>query len=156
MKKEHLYSLTITWTGNIGTGTSGYRNYERRHIISTDNKPDLLASADPVFRGDKTKYNPEELFIASLSSCHMLWFLHLCAEHGIVVTDYVDKPAGIMLETENGGGKFREVTLYPVVTVKDQISLDKLNDLHEKANELCFIANSVNFPVKHVATGKIT
>ena len=155
MPKEHLYALSITWTGNKGTGTSGYNSYDRSHLISADNKPGILASSDPAFRGDKNKYNPEELLVASLSSCHMLWFLHLCAANGVIVTDYIDNPTGVMTETENGGGKFKEVTLNPVVTVKDGNSLNQLNDLHQKANQLCFIANSVNFPVNHHPTGKV-
>lgn len=154
MNKEHFYSLTLRWTGNSGTGTASYHSYERSHIISADNKPDILASSDPSFRGDNTKYNPEELLVASLSRCHMLWFLHLCAESGIVVLDYTDNPTGVMTEAENGAGKFKEVTLAPIVTVKDPNSIDKLERLHKKANELCFIANSVNFKVKHKGTAK--
>ncbi|MDT3739009.1 MAG: OsmC family protein [Candidatus Kapabacteria bacterium] len=155
MNKEHTYRLTIKWTGNTGTGTSGYRSYKRSHIISADNKQDISASTDAAFQGDKTKYNPEELLVASLSSCHMLWFLHLCADCGIVVMDYIDCPIGIMTETENGGGRFKEVILNPVVTVSGSNSLDKLNELHQKANELCFIANSVNFPVRHNPKGLV-
>ncbi|MEI6752282.1 MAG: OsmC family protein [Paludibacter sp.] len=156
MNKEHFYKLTVQWTGNKGNGTLNYRAYERNHVISADNKETILASADPAFRGDKTKYNPEELLLASISSCHMLWFLHLCADNGIIVIDYIDNPTGIMEETENGGGKFKEVILNPIVTVNDITSPDKLNDLHKKANELCFIANSVNFIVKHNPTAKMT
>lgn len=154
MNKEHLYKLTVQWTGSKGNGTLNYRAYERNYVISADNKASLLASADPAFRGDKTKYNPEELLLASLSGCHMLWFSHLCADNDVIVIDYIDSPTGIMEETKNGGGKFKEVTLNPVVTVNDTASLDKLDDLHKKANELCFIANSVNFTVKHHPTGK--
>ena len=147
--KEHVYTLTIQWTGNKGEGTLDYTSYERDHTISADGKQEIPASSDPAFRGDKTRYNPEELFVASLSSCHMLWFLHLCARKGVVVTDYTDKPTGIMVETKNGGGKFREVTLNPTITVTDASMTDKIDELHRKANELCFIANSVNFPVYH-------
>ncbi len=152
--KEHAYKLTIKWTGNRGNGTSDYRSYGRDHVISTDNKPDILGSADPAFRGDRTKYNPEELLIAALSSCHMLWFLHFCADRGIVVMDYTDNPTGIMTETESGNGQFREVTLNPIVTITDKTMLDKLDGLHEKAHEFCFIANSVNFPVRLVTIAK--
>lgn len=155
MSKQHFYSLNITWTGNKGTGTFDYRSYERSHTISAGNKPEISASSDPAFRGDKTRYNPEELLIASLSSCHMLWFLHLCVDNGIIVTSYTDNATGIMIETEDGGGRFKEVTLTPVVTVKDESSLNRLDDIHKKANELCFIANSVNFPVKHQASAVV-
>jgi organic hydroperoxide reductase OsmC/OhrA len=134
MKKEHNYTITIEWTGNKGTGTSNYKAYERGHSIFVENKEPILGSSDPAFLGDKTKYNPEELIIASISSCHMLWYLHLCSEAGVVVTDYMDKATGIMMETSNGGGKFTEVTLHPIVFVSD-ISMEvKANELHKKAN----------------------
>ena len=109
----------------------------------------IPASSDPAFRGNKTRYNPEELLVASLSSCHMLWYLHLCSEAGVVVTDYKDDATGLMEETANGGGHFTEVILKPVVTVTDSSMIEKANALHAKANELCFIANSVNFKVRH-------
>ncbi len=154
MLGQHHYNVTIQWTGNKGTGTDNYKNYERSHQIIIENKPDISGSSDPAFRGDKTKHNPEELLVATLSSCHMLWYLHLCAEAGIIVLDYNDNATGIMVETSNGGGKFSEVTLNPVVTVSDNSMVDKANKLHKKANELCFIANSVNFPVIHNPTAK--
>jgi organic hydroperoxide reductase OsmC/OhrA len=156
MGKEHVYNLSLKWTGNSGNGTSHYRSYERNHKIWKENKAEILASSDPEFRGDKTKYNPEELLVASLSSCHMLWFLHLCANNGVIVVDYMDKPRGIMVETENGGGRFKEVTLNPTVTVTESTMIDKLDEIHKKANELCFIANSVNFPVYHKPTCLVT
>ena len=154
MSANHLYQARIEWTGNKGSGTEHYKNYERSHTITIDGKPEILASSDPAFRGDKLKYNPEELLVASLSSCHMLWYLHLCAEAGVIVTEYVDHATGIMAETSNGGGHFIEVILKPVVTVTEKRMIDKANELHKKANERCFIANSVNFPVKHVAAAK--
>jgi organic hydroperoxide reductase OsmC/OhrA len=148
--KHHHYKTTIQWTGNKGTGTSGYRDYERSHTISVENKPMIEGSSDPAFRGDKTKYNPEEMFLSSLSSCHMLWYLHFCSEAGIIVTEYVDQATGIMEETNTGSGRFTEVTLHPTVTVKDKSMIEKAIELHHKANEFCFIANSVNFSVKHI------
>lgn len=156
MIKEHIYNLTIKWTGNNGNGTIDYRSYERYHTIWTDNKVEILASSDPAFRGDKTKYNPEEFLVASLSSCHMLWFLHLCADNGVIVTNYLDKPEGVMIETENGGGRFKEVTLNPTITVTDIAMVDKIDEIHRKANELYFIANSVNFPVYHKSNCLVT
>lgn len=149
MKGQHHYSLTIQWTGNTGTGTSAYREYERSHSIIVDNKAEILASSDPNFRGDKTKHNPEELFLASISSCHMLWYLHLCAEAGIIVKDYTDSANGVMTETPDGGGKFTEVTLNPVVTITDLSKKELAVQLHHNANKLCFIANSLNFQVRH-------
>lgn len=150
--KNHHYKTTIQWTGNRGSGTSSYRDYERSHTISAENKPVIEASSDPAFRGDKTKYNPEEMLLSSLSSCHMLWYLHFCSEAGIIVTDYVDHATGIMEETNNGSGHFVEVTLHPIVTLQNEEMTEKAKELHHKANEFCFIANSVNFPVKHIPT----
>jgi organic hydroperoxide reductase OsmC/OhrA len=155
MKGQHHYSLTVKWTGNTGTGTLNYSSFERSHSILIDRKNEILGSADPVFRGDKTKHNPEDLLLASISSCHMLWYLHLCAVAGIVVTDYVDNATALMTETANGG-KFSEATLHPVVTITNVLMTDKANELHRKANEACFIANSVNFPVYHKPACKTT
>ena len=149
MSKEHIYNLTLDWTGNKGLGTKGYRSYERSHIIQINGKPDILASSDPSFLGDPTKHNPEELLLSSLSSCHMLWYLHLCSDEGIIVLEYHDSATGKMTETEHGGGKFLSVTLSPNVIIEDDSLIEKANILHKKANELCFIANSVNFPVHH-------
>jgi organic hydroperoxide reductase OsmC/OhrA len=149
MNGQHNYSLTVRWTGNIGTGTSSYKEFERSHSILVENKVAILGSSDPAFRGDKTKHNPEELLLASVSSCHMLWYLHLCAVAGIVVTDYIDNATAIMVETENGGGKFTEATLNPIVTITEISMTEKANELHKKANDLCFVANSLNFPVYH-------
>jgi organic hydroperoxide reductase OsmC/OhrA len=150
MSREHHYKTIIQWTGNKGTGTSGYRDYERSHVISTENKTVIDGSSDPAFRGDKTKHNPEDLFLSSLSACHMLWYLHFCSEAGIIVTDYTDEATGIMTETASGSGHFTEVTLHPAVTVAEASMMEKAEQLHHKANEYCFIANSVNFPVKHI------
>ncbi|WP_418122676.1 OsmC family protein [Chryseobacterium sp. PTM-20240506] len=155
MNKEHYYSTSIEWTGNKGTGTSGYRNYDRSYTISIENKVTIDGSSDPAFRGDKTKHNPEELFLASLSSCHMLWYLHFCSEAGVILTEYTDKATGIMAETANGSGHFTEVTLHPEIIVTDESMIEKAVELHQKANEFCFIANSVNFKVKHSPTVQV-
>ncbi|WP_185209036.1 OsmC family protein [Chryseobacterium sp. C3] len=148
--KNHQYKITVRWTGNTGKGTSSYRDYERSHEISAENKVLIEASSDPAFRGDKTKYNPEEMLLSSVSSCHMLWYLHFCSEAGVVVTDYNDFPTGIMTELANGSGHFTEVILHPEVTVSEESMIEKATELHQKANEFCFIANSVNFPIKHI------
>jgi len=147
MSREHSYSVNIRWTGNTGTGTTDFRGYKRDHEISIAGKPTIPASSDPTFRGDRTRYNPEELLVASLSACHMLWYLHLSAEAGIVVTDYHDDATGAMLETDDGGGHFTQVTLRPVVKVAGEVDPELAGRLHERAHHLCFIANSVNFPV---------
>ena len=147
--KEHHYKITITWTGNQGKGTASYTAYDRNHTISTNNKPVIPGSSDPAFRGDVTRYNPEELLVASLSSCHMLWFLHLCSTEGVIVMEYLDDATGTMEETPDGGGHFTEVTLFPVITVANDEMIARADALHEKANELCFIARSCNFPIHH-------
>ena len=146
---HHEYEVTVKWTGDRGYGTLSYKSYERSHTIAVDNKSDILGSSDPAFRGDKTKHNPEELFLASLSSCHMLWYLHLCAEAGVEIVAYEDKATGTMVETPDGGGHFIAVTLNPAVIVTAASMVEKANELHKKANERCFIARSVNFPVHH-------
>jgi organic hydroperoxide reductase OsmC/OhrA len=149
MSTLHAYKSKITWTGNTGTGTLDYKTYERSHIISIENKADIQATSDPAFRGDKTKHNPEDLFLSSLSSCHMLWYLHLCTTAGINVVAYEDNAVGIMEEFNNGNGKFTEVTLYPLATITDATKIEKANALHHETNTMCFIANSCNFKVKH-------
>ena len=148
MEKEHQYKLQIKWTGNRGTGTSDYKGYDRSHSIIVDNKVEILGSSDAPFMGDVTKHNPEDLLLASLSSCHMLWYLHLCADAGIIVTDYVDNPTGILTQNSTGSGRFTEVILNPIVTVTEKSMIESANELHTKAHEFCFIANSVNFEVK--------
>ena len=151
----HHYKLKMQWTGNGGTGTSHYRAYQRNHTISFENKPDLLASADPTFRGDPNKYNPEELLLAALSGCHMMSFLHVCVNAGVVVTAYEDHAIATMTVNSDGSGQFTEVTLHPIVTVSEAAMISKVNDLHEKANKLCFIANSCNFPIHHISVCNI-
>jgi len=148
MSKDHKYRTIIEWTGNRGEGTKSYKAYDRSHRITVDNKSLIEASSDPAFMGDATKYNPEELLLASLSSCHMLWYLHLCSDNGIIVVDYKDEATGTMVETASGG-HFTEVILHPLVTITDETKIEKANELHHAANKHCFIANSCNFPVKH-------
>ena len=156
MGKDHHYSISIKWTGNNGPGTTGYRSYERSHIINGENKPDIPGSSDPDFRGDESRYSPEDLLVASLSSCHMLWYLHLCSDNGIVVVSYEDHAKGIMIEESNGSGRFKEVVLNPVVTVSENSMIPMANELHKRANELCFIANSCNFPVHHQSVCRVS
>lgn len=145
--KTHTYQTTVRWTGNLGTGTSAYRAYSRDHEIQSPGKPPIPASSDPAFHGDASRYNPEELLVASLSTCHMLWYLHLSAVNKIVVLDYEDHPEGRMEETADGGGRFLEVTLRPQITITPESDLDVAKQLHHDAHEKCFVANSVNFPV---------
>lgn len=146
--KEHTYKLVMEWTGNTGEGTRTYRGYKRDHSISIEGKPDLLCSSDPNFRGDPSRYNPEELLVASLSSCHMLWYLHLCSENQVNVVAYKDTPIGWMQEHEDGSGEFTRVELRPMVRVAAGSDAAKAHALHTKAHHLCFIARSMNFPVE--------
>lgn len=144
----HRYETTVTWTGNLGTGTSGYRDYSRNHEIQAPGKSAAIAgSSDAAFRGEGTRYNPEELLVASLSSCHMLWMLHLCAAAGITVLSYTDIASGSMQENEDGSGEFTSVTLRPVMNMADPARMADALHLHEQAQALCFIARGVKFPV---------
>ena len=147
MARRHSYAATITWTGNTGTGTSGYRNYERSYDISASQKSTIAGSSDPAFRGDRTRWNPEDLLLASLSACHQLWYLHLCADAGVVVNTYVDEAVGVMEESVDGSGQFVEVTLSPKVSVAPGSDKAKALSLHHDAHAKCFIARAVNFPV---------
>ena len=187
---RHEYKVEIDWCGNDGAGTRTYAEYRRDHTISIAGKPVLPGSSDPAFRGDASRYNPEELLVASLAACHMLWYLHLCADAGVVVTGYRDHPSGVMkLNSDgsgaftaatlrprvtitaasdagivvtryrdeaagmlslnpNGSGAFTEVTLRPRVAVSPESDFVRALALHEEAHRLCFIAASVNFPVR--------
>ena len=145
-RREHRYNPTVVWTGNTGTGTSGYKAYSRDHVISVAGRPDILGSSDPAFRGDAARHNPEDMLVAALSTCHMLWYLHLAAEAAVIVTGYRDAPVGIMVEDRERGGWFERVALHPEVTIAagDAATATKL---HEAAHAKCYVANSVNFPV---------
>jgi organic hydroperoxide reductase OsmC/OhrA len=145
---EHRFTVTLKWTGNRGTGTSDYRAYGRQHEITAAGKPPIPGSSTPVFRGDKDRYNPEELLIGALSGCHMLWFLHLCAQAGVAVTAYDDDAQGAMKLNADGSGQFNEVVLRPRVQYAQTPPREQIDALHHRAHELCFIARSVNFPVR--------
>ncbi|MBF4632221.1 OsmC family protein [Clavibacter michiganensis subsp. phaseoli] len=149
MQIEHRYALSLEWTGVRGSGTSDYRSYGRDHVVRAAGKPDLLGSADRPFRGDVDRWNPEETLISALAQCHLLSYLHAAAMAGVVVVGYSDEPTGTMRQTDDGGGHFVEVTLRPVVTVRDPAHVELATSLHQGASERCFIASSVNFPVHH-------
>jgi organic hydroperoxide reductase OsmC/OhrA len=152
VSREHRYEVAVRWTGNDGSGTTSYRGYGRAHEVSAEGKPPIEGTADPAFLGTPDRWNPEELLVAALSQCHMLSFLALSAGAGVVVTDYVDAATGVMREERGSGGRFTEVVLRPDVTVADPSMIDKAQQLHQRAHEICFIANSVNFPVRHQPT----
>jgi organic hydroperoxide reductase OsmC/OhrA len=144
---QHRYRVDVEWTGNLGTGTDGYRNYSRDHAIRIAGKPELAGSSDPTFRGDSARHNPEDMLVAALSTCHMLSYLHMATVAGVVVTAYADAAEGTMV-TEGDGGRFTEVVLRPVVTISAGSDPGKAEAAHEAAHHACFIANSVNFPVR--------
>ncbi len=148
----HHYSTTLTWTGNDRDGTARYEEYGRGFTVSVDGKGSLQGSADPAFRGDASLFNPEDLLLVAISSCHLLSYLALCARHRISVLAYDDDATAVMELSPDGGGKFTSATLHPRVVVQDVAHVDKAIALHERAHALCFIANSCNFPIAHEAT----
>lgn len=148
MQSEHHFRLALEWTGNRGTGTSGYRDYGRDGIVTAVGKPPIEGSSARVFRGDDDRWNPEELLIAALAECHMLSYLHSAVQHGVNVVAYRDEPTGTMLQ-EGNGGRFAEVTLRPWVQLEDPSQRELADSLHAEASANCFIAASVNFPVRH-------
>lgn len=145
---NHAYEAIVTWTGNRGTGTSGYRDYDRTNEVTADGPPPLPGSSDPAFRGAKDRWNPEQLLLAALAQCHLLAYLHLCADNGVVVVAYTDRARGT-LRTRGGGGAFAEAVLAPRVTVATADMVERAQALHDDAHRACFIAASVNFPVRH-------
>jgi organic hydroperoxide reductase OsmC/OhrA len=153
---EHAYEITVEWRGNRGTGTSDYRSYGRENLVTAEGKAQIEGSADRAFRGNPDRWNPEEMLLAALSQCHLLSYLHVATSHGVVVTAYTDSAVGIMEQTHDGGGHFTGATLRPVVTIEgganpaEAIALAA--SLHQEASEKCFIAASVNFPVRHEPT----
>jgi organic hydroperoxide reductase OsmC/OhrA len=144
---QHSYEVHVDWTGNDGDGTKTYRSYRRDHTIAIDGKPQIPGSSDPSFRGDASRYNPEELLVASLSACHMLWYLHLCAANHLTVLEYQDTACGVMEENEDGSGEFVRVVLKPKVKIAAGDDRAQALALHEEAHGFCFIARSVKFPV---------
>lgn len=158
-KREHHYRVDVLWTGNHGSGTASYRSYARDHEIAspvTPGRPVIPGSSDPAFRGDPERWNPEELFIAAISACHKLWYLHLCAAAGIVVTSYRDEAEGVMAEEADGSGRFVSVALRPQITITDAAKLGKARELHQEAHAKCFIANSITTPVAVEAAISVT
>ncbi|MDI5964882.1 OsmC family protein [Streptomyces sp. SL13] len=151
MTTTHSYEVTVEWTGDRGSGTSDYRAYGRDHEVLADGKPPIAASSDPAFLGDPARWNPEELLLASVAQCHMLWYLHLCAAAGVVVTGYEDRARAVLaVDATGGGGRITGVVLSPEVTVADPADLERAHALHDDVNALCFVARSVSFPITHL------
>ena len=151
MQIQHSYEVAVQWQGNRGTGTSDYKSYGREVLVTAEGKPDIAGSADRAFRGNVERWNPEDMLLAALSECHLLSYLHAAASHGIVVTAYTDSASAIMEQTADGGGHFVSATLRPVVTISAG-DPELAQSLHAQASAQCFIAASVNFPVRHEPT----
>jgi organic hydroperoxide reductase OsmC/OhrA len=152
MNKQHRYELSLEWTGNRGEGTADYRSYGRDCMITAEHATEIAGSADPAFRGNPSRWNPEQLLLAAASQCHMLSYLHQAAVNGVVVTRYVDHPTAVMTEDGDGGGAFTEITLHPVVSVVDEAMVERAESLHPEASRGCFVASSLAVPVRHEAT----
>ena len=148
--RQHTYKVKVHWTGNRGSGTSGYSAYGRDHLIQAGQKQDIAGSSDPAFLGDATRWNPEDLLVASTSACHKLWYLHLCADAGIAVLSYTDEAQGTMVE--GARGHFTEIVLRPHVVIRAEDDIELARQLHHTAHQQCFIANSLNFPVRCEST----
>jgi organic hydroperoxide reductase OsmC/OhrA len=155
MGAHHAYAVTVRWpsqtldSGSAAGATTSYTAYTRDHDVALPGRPVLPGSADPAFRGDPQRFGPEDLFVASLSQCHMLWFLHLAAESGLVVREYRDEATGTMRVEARGEGQFTDVTLRPriVVDASDQATDERVAELHHRAHSMCFLSRSVNFRV---------
>jgi organic hydroperoxide reductase OsmC/OhrA len=151
VSKQHRYTVTVEWTGNRGEGTASYRSYDRDHEVSAEHTPSISGSSDPAFRGNPSRWNPEQLLVASAAQCHLLSYLHHAATNDVVVTDYVDHPTAVLTEDDAGGGRFTEIVLHPLVTVADAAMVETAQRLHHDANRTCFVASTLNLPVTHDA-----
>ncbi|OAV43211.1 OsmC family protein [Lewinella sp. 4G2] len=149
MARQHNYAVDIIWTGNLGSGTLDYRAYSRDHVVSVEGKEEIDASSDPNFRGDDSRINPEEMFLASVSSCHMLWYLHLASVNKITVLEYVDSATGTMEEGADGSGQFTRIVLNPRITIAQADKAERARELHAEAGRKCFIANSIKVDVEY-------
>ena len=152
MAKLHDFAASIVWTGNRGEGTRAYKGYDRTWDIALPGKDIIHCSNDPLLGGDPAKMNPEDLLISALSACHMLWYLHLASNAGIVVTGYRDDPIGHGETLPNGAGRFLAAVLRPKNSVQEGADLGFAGELHHKVHDFCFIARSVNFPVSYEPT----
>jgi organic hydroperoxide reductase OsmC/OhrA len=149
--RRHQYRILNQWSGNLGTGTSAYNAYSRNHELNGPGKcGPIRGSSDPLYRGDPARYNPEELLLGALSACHMLWVLHLCADAGIAIAEYVDEATGEMVEHPDGSGEFTRVVLHPHMVITDA-RIAEATAIHDRAHAVCCLARSMNFPVEHEA-----
>lgn len=144
---RHDFVSDIVWTGNRGSGTSGYRAYDRTWDIAIPGRAVVHCSNDPILGGDPAKMNPEDLLLSALSACHMLWYLHYASDAGIVVHAYRDRPVGHAASEPSGAGRFVAAVLRPEITVAPGTDLRHAAVIHDRIHQVCFIARSVNFPV---------
>lgn len=144
---RHDYTARVAWTGNTGQGTLDYHGYLRTWDIKTEGKSVVHCSNDPLLGGDAGLHNPEDLLIASVSSCHMLWYLHLASTAGVVVVAYEDNPVGTGELGSDGAGRFVSVTLRPTITLAPGMDRARADAVHGQIHRYCFIARSLNFPV---------
>lgn len=151
MNNLHTFEVDLSWEKKQLQPNSDNKIYTKNHIIKIVGKPELAVSAAKSFKGDPDLYNPEDLLLSSLVSCHMMSYLYVCAQHKIEILSYSDQAKAILETYPNGSGKIIEVILNPVVLLKDASQINNAINLHVEANKLCFIANSCNFPVKHIA-----
>lgn len=152
MNRDHRYAVALAWTGNLGTGTQGHGSYSRDHEVTVEGVAPIAGSSDVSFRGDPARWNPEQLLLASVAQCHMLWYLSLAASAGITVVEYADQATGLMTEHADGAGQFVSVTLRPEVTIADAEDTPRAHELHDQVGSYCFVARSVNFPIRHEVT----
>ena len=151
-RQEHRYEAQVVWDGNLGDGTASYAGYARRYTVRIAGKPELAGTADVAFHGQADRHNPEDLFLAAIAACHMLSYLALCARRRIRVLAYEDAAVGTLKVEPNGGGRFEEVVLRPIVTVASADEVEAATREHDRAHELCFIANSCRVPIRHLPT----
>lgn len=149
--KNHHYEAGVVWTGNRGEGTRHYRSYDRTWDVAAPGKPIVSCSNDPLLGGDSSKYNPEDLLLSALSACHMLWYLHLAANAGLIVHSYVDRPVGIGEVTTGGAGRFIRAVLHPTIGLEPGSDISIADQLHSEIHKYCFIARSVVFPIGYEA-----
>jgi organic hydroperoxide reductase OsmC/OhrA len=146
---EKEFKITTVWSGNHNSDTSEIISNSKNHKVFITHKPELNLSAAKEFKGDKTKHNPEDLFLSALSSCHMMSYMYLCNKHNIKILNYTDETLGKLKVEADGSGAFISVELYPIVTILDKNEIDLAISLHKEANRLCFIANSCSVPISH-------
>lgn len=146
---SHTYTTHIEWTGNTGQGTKTYKGYDRTWNVAVPGKPVIPCSNDPLLGGDPTLMNPEDLLLSSLSACHMLWYLHLASQSGLIVSSYTDTPEGHAEVAPTGAGRFLSATLHPQITLQPGADLAEAEAIHHRIHDVCFIARSVNFPVTY-------